>query len=201
MNFSDDLFVLSPTSGGGPTDFTLVTMKDFKTSGLDIYTKSIILVDDSVDVKVADIHSVDINKVLAVNGPSVIQILTDLPLTHPLNELVFKNDKKLVKADVVPEQVVFIALFNQLFFIGVANDILSVSFTASFKDKFEGLKKVYEDHVVKTKKGKYFEEDANMTKYIATLQGVFKIKTVGKLDDQKRNTKNDKGKGGFTWVP
>jgi hypothetical protein len=185
MNFSDDLFVLSPTSGGGPTDFTLVTAKDLKPIELDIYAKNFILVDDSVDVNVADIHTVDINKVLAINGPAVIQILTDLPSTHPLNELVFKNEKKLVKADVVPEQIVFIAFFNQLFLFGIANDILSVDFTASFKDKFEGLKKVYEDHVVKTKKGKYFDEDANMTKYVADLQNLIKVKSVLPYDDFK----------------
>jgi hypothetical protein len=178
MNFSDDLFVLPPTSGGATTDFKLLTATTLKTSALDIYAEPIILVDDSVDVKTTDIHTVDINKVLAVNGPAIIQILTDLPSTHPLNELVFKNDKKLIKNDVVPEQVVFIALFNQLFFLGVANDILSVSFTASFKDKFEGLKLVYEDHVVKTKKGKYFDEDAKLTLYVANLQNLLKVKSV-----------------------
>lgn len=70
--------------------------------------------------KLSKLHgssTVDISKVLAVNGPAVAKILEELPDEHPLVKYLFLKGRVTKKAEAAPRQLTFLTMFHQLFFI------------------------------------------------------------------------------------
>lgn len=168
MDFSDDLFLLPITEGGGEGDFSVLPLKDYTAAKPDVVKKAIILVDETVD-KSAEIDkvtgiTVDPTSILAINGPAVDKILTELPATHKLVQMVFKNDTNIKSIDgVVPQQIVFLLMFHQLFFLGTADGSIKIPFSSSFKDKFNAVLSVYEKPEFDTYKEK-------LSAYFTTVQ-------------------------------
>jgi len=167
MDFNDQLFILPPSSGGGPTDFTILTLKEYKAKPIDAFEKAIILVDDTASdsgeknsiTKVA----LDPKTVLAVNGPAFEKILSELPNTHALVKLVYRNDSNIKSInEIVPQQVVFLAMFHQMFFLGIVNDKLKVEFSDTFRNKFNAVRGVLEE-----------EEYVGIPEYYEVLQNKY----------------------------
>jgi hypothetical protein len=168
MDFSDDLFMLPMTMsmGGGPEDFTVLLMKDYASVKPDLFKKAFILVEDTVisDTTITSVSEIKISPkdILALNGPAVEKILRELPKTHPLVKMVYTQPPDIKTIDeIVPQQVVFLSFFNQLFFLGTADKQIKVPFSGSFKDKFNEVRGFYEDKSVDSYKDdlpSYFEK-------------------------------------------
>lgn len=202
MDFNDQLFILPPSSGGGPTDFTILTLKDYKAKPVDAFEKAIILVTDTAAdsgeknsiTKVA----LDPKTILAVNGPAVEKILSELPNTHALVKLVYNNDKNIKNInEIVPQQVVFLAMFHQMFFVGTANDKINVDFSDTFKNKFNAVRGKLEDEeyvgvpdYYEVLQNKYITDKSKYEKYedftalvVGGIRGVAKFIQNGVMND------------------
>lgn len=202
MDFNDQLFILPPSSGGGPTDFTILTLKDYKAKPVDAFEKAIILVTDTAAdsgeknsiTKVA----LDPKTVLAVNGPAFEKILSELPNTHALVKLVYRNDSNIKNInEIVPQQVVFLAMFHQMFFVGIANDKIKVDFSDTFKNKFNAVRGKLEDEeyvgvpdYYEVLQNKYITDKSKYEKYedfialvVGGIRGVAKFIQNGVMDD------------------
>jgi len=172
MSFRHELFMLPISGGAGKFHFTNVLKLN---SAGDIYEKPIILVDDTARIAgEGALDDVDPASIVAVNGPAVLQILEDLG-DNPLKDILFRNDNEITDfSKIIPQQIAFIALFNQLFFLGKTHKPpIAVEFSASFKDRFEAISKMVEPPSDMTP-----EKDANataLTNYFTKLQGELKI--------------------------
>ena len=202
MDFNDQLFILPPSSGGGPTDFTILTLKEYKAKPIDAFEKAIILVDDTAAdsgeknsiTKVA----LEPKTVLAVNGPAFEKILSELPNTHALVQLVYRNDSNIKNVnEIVPQQVVFLAMFHQMFFVGIVNDKIKVDFSDTFKNKFNAVRgKLEEEEYLgvpeyyEVLQNKYITDKSKYEKYedfnaliVGGIRGVAKFIQNGVMND------------------
>jgi hypothetical protein len=172
MSFRHELFMLPISGGAGKFHFTNVSKLN---SAGDIYEKPIILVDDTARIAgEGALDDVDPASIVAVNGPAVLQILEDLG-DNPLKDVLFRNDNEITDfSKIIPQQIAFIALFNQLFFLGKTHKPpIAVEFSASFKERFEAISKMLEPE---SDKAPIKDADATaLTDYFTKLQGELKI--------------------------
>ena len=175
MDFSADLFTL-PIHGGA-TPYKIFTDKVIKSKDdLDTFHTAIILVKDEAKTDTIDSVSAldeDVTGILALNGPATEALLEELDTQHPILPYIFDNKDKITDLEgILPEQIVFMIFFGQLFFSGHVSGGITTPIAGTFKDKYmeavAGLEKKGTDE------RKVFDVDnSEFETYFNTLQGKY----------------------------
>ena len=159
MDFSADLFTL-PTIGGA-VPYTLMTIEEVKAYDTkeDMLRMPVILTIPVVNTNEVNTDSKneyddvigrpesleDIppdRKVLALNGPAILNVLDDPNTSNYLGYKLFRiNESTPVNSlkDILPEQIIFIVFFNTLFFIGKVFGGITQTLDDSFQERFTAV--------------------------------------------------------------
>ena len=186
MDFSADLFIL-PIHGGA-TPYKILTDKVIKSKDdLDTFHTAVILVKDEAKADTIDTVSEldeDVTGILALNGPATQALLDELDTQHPVLPYIFENKDKITDLKgILPEQIVFMIFFGQLFFSGHVSGGITTPIAGTFKDKYmeavAGLEKKGTDN------RKVFDVDnSEFETYFNTLQGKY-------IDESRRISFSD----------